>query len=170
MAGCGGAKPFLTSTVDQVASYSVAQGGSVCVVQPEDISYNGKINVDSGERIGRRVALSAERAERVPLIVKSLEECAQQNINYSLMPRLLQYQNRYVGFSGNADRISVKVELKDAKSQDELNGFFITTQSNFNSLLWEYVDSKPDKLLGGDFDEAVLALLDGREVSAPGTR
>jgi len=167
LGGCGAAKPYLVSTVESLPDYAVEPDDSVCVMAAADRAYKDSGNSNSGERLGKRVILAVERSGRNAMPAEALADCASQSIRYALAPELLHYQNRYTGFSGNADRISVKVDLLAVDSGAEINGFFITTQSDFNSMVWEYVDSKPDALLGKEFDRAVLDLLDGKIVPGP---
>jgi len=163
LSGCGSAGAHIISTVQNPTTYEVPDAASVCVPVPDDLPFGDKPNKGSGERISERLAKAVEYSGRNPVIRPSRGECEAED--YALSAKLLHYENRYVGISSNEDRISVRVTLISLQTDSELNGFFITTRSNFNSLVWQVVDSKPESLLEKDFDEVVRSLLDGQPIS-----
>lgn len=164
--GCGSARPNLVSTVDSTAVYEITADEVVCVVQPADKSFMDNANEGSGEALLARTRKSIEKTGRQSVSAASLDACDATDARYSVVPRLMHYENRLAGVSGRPDKIKVKVSLHSIDPEQELNGFFLSTMSNLGSLMFEVQPSGPERLLDAEFDDAISALLDGKPVDS----
>lgn len=123
------------------------------IMQPQDGAYGGKAYFGSGRAVAQRVQQASQA--RFPRARVSTQFSATPPAPGSLRIEAVihQWEDRATNWSGVTDKIRVQLSLYDAISLRR------TLTYSANSSFWTFVNSPPEVLLDGDFDDAVLQLL-----------
>jgi hypothetical protein len=132
----------------------IKKPSSICIQMPSDGVFEGIKQKGSGEKVGEIVMSSIPKGISTVTVLKE-SECKNA---YILKSEILKYEDRLSGWSGKPDIIEVRVSLLSVEG-GKLNTFTYYADSNMLvSAFFEWGNSPPYKLLGGEFKNKVSGL------------
>jgi hypothetical protein len=138
----------------------------VCIVVPEDGSYNGHAYIRSGLLIANRIEHFVQKIGRSTCqVTKGTESfqaaCIQAGAEMVLVPQILTYENRATGWSGKPDRIEIRLTLANIWQLDRERTVVYEARSNIlASAFLEWGNANPVALLGAEFGETIERLFE----------
>lgn len=136
----------------------------VCVVVPDDGSFDGRAYIGSGKLVAERVVATLDDIGMPSILVSSVEtaqppSCVEAGSELRLDSQILAYENHVTGWSGKPDRIQVRLSLSlMAEPSRSRNAIYIAQSNLIASGFLEWGNADPTALLGRDFGKLVREL------------
>lgn len=131
---------------------------NICIVFPGNGKFDGKEDKESGNKVGIIILESIPKKYKTSN-VDSAKNCSE---NYLVTSEILEYEDSISGWSGNPDKIKVKVVLTNTKEGNSSSFTYYADSNMVVSVILEWGNAKPYQLLDRKFKDQVAALILGR--------
>jgi hypothetical protein len=165
VSGCISTPVVISNFVPQGAHLKSAHGAAICLLVPQDASFENEQYPGSGDEIAGYIKDALHELGRTFRTVRGQLEgikpaCKDVDAGLALETQILHYEDRITGWSGRPDRIELKLVLFDVEHPSQKRSIYYEAKSNLLvSGLLEWGNARPSSLLGDDFSHAIRKLL-----------
>ena len=139
----------------------LSASSQVWVLVPSDGAYGNQQYRGSGQTLARRTLSIVRKRHPLAQIAHGSDESEalklahSEGIDFIVSPEILHWEDRATPWSGFRDKVRVEVRLLRVHPPKLVSS--IVFESRNNSIT--FIDGRPEDLLDGDYDRAVLGLL-----------
>lgn len=165
LSGCGTQPTVLSRTEPEGEPVATSATRLICIIQPEDAGFVGAKEIGSGKDIAEAIQAAVQRIGRESVVVNSkssnrIELCKQRGAEIVLVTDILDYEDNVTGWSGNPDRIELKITAQNISQPQKTRSFTYEAESNvLYSANFEWGNAKPASLLQDNFARLLRKLL-----------